>query len=141
MYIFIAPLGIKALFYLPKAVPIPILPCEEYRHQNNASFCLLLCYCCQSYLPVAMQELIVGPCPCPCGVSQLFGALFSPFLWKTIQSIRILYILCWLITYSNNTLTANLAFSERLFAEGKEFLAVGMQIKFVVTKIFFSSVL
>lgn len=76
LYVFTAAVGTEFLFHSPGAVPIPILPCEGYRHPNNASFCLFLCYSCHSYLPVAMQELIAVPCPCPCVVSQLFWALF-----------------------------------------------------------------
>lgn len=93
LYVFTATIGTEFLFHSPGAVPIPILPCEGYRHPNNASFCLLLCYCCHSYLPVAMQELIAVPCPCPCVVSQLFWALF--FLsYRRQYNPAGFYILC-----------------------------------------------
>lgn len=123
--IFIAAIGTQFLFCLPRAVPI--LPCEDYRHQNNASFCLLLCYCCHSHLPVSTQEMIAVPCPCPCGVSQLFGELFLLSCGRQYNPSGF-----YIITYNNNALIANLGFSERLFAERKEFLALGTQIKFVV---------
>lgn len=93
LYIFISAIGTEFLFYLPGAVPIPILPCESYRHQNNASFCLLLCYCYHSYLPVTMQELIAVPCPCPCGVSCL-GHFFSfPMEDNKIQQDFIYFVM------------------------------------------------